>query len=399
MTEHATLSVKAHKKTTIAFYAPLKSPLHPTPSGDRKIARLFIKALEHADFDVVLASNLRSFDKSGDNKRQHRLINIAQRQAHNLIKRWAKHNIKPSAWFSYHLYYKAPDLIGPIVCQALQIPYIVAEASWSAKRATGPWALYHQHVDKALQFASKVVCINPIDKIALDQYYSKRLTSPVNSLNAFIDTPPLAVSAQNSVCQKQIIAQQFDLDADKPWLIAIAMMREGDKFHSYTLLQQVINRLEDQYQLLIVGNGKKLKQVSKLFAHLPHVKFAGLLNNEQTLSILPHFDILLWPAVNEAIGMIFLEAQQAGVTVIAGNYGGVSSVIKHQHSGLLINNTSTDTLTDEMHLALSELLSNHTELNRLQTNAKSYVEQTHSLNSAASTLKAVINQSQQDTIR
>jgi glycosyltransferase involved in cell wall biosynthesis len=400
MTKYVALPDQQLNTKSIAFYAPLKSPSHAIPSGDRKIARLFIKALEHADFDVILASNLRSFDKFGDSNRQQRMIKIAKKKAHILIKNWAKKNIKPCAWFSYHLYYKAPDLIGPIVCQQLKIPYIVAEASWAEKRATGPWALYHQHVDKALKLASKVICINPIDKIALDHYYAKRLTSPVNSLNAFIDdSPPLAVSRHDSISQKQLIAQQFGLDASKPWLIAIAMMREGDKFHSYTLLQQVINKLDSHYQLLIVGDGKKFKQVSKLFCHLKQVKFAGLLNNQRILSILPHFEILLWPAVNEAIGMIFLEAQQAGVTVIAGKYGGVSSVIKHQYSGLLIDNSSTDKLIDEMHIATKDLLNNRIKLKKLQENATNYIAQTHSLASAANALKTVIKQSQQDMVR
>ena len=35
----------------------------------------------------------------------------------------------PAAWFTYHLYYKAPDWLGPDIARALAIPYLVAEAS------------------------------------------------------------------------------------------------------------------------------------------------------------------------------------------------------------------------------------------------------------------------------
>ena len=45
----------------IAFYAPLKSPRHPVPSGDRQMARLIVRALEKAGHQVSLASELRSF--------------------------------------------------------------------------------------------------------------------------------------------------------------------------------------------------------------------------------------------------------------------------------------------------------------------------------------------------
>ena len=45
---------------------------------------------------------------------------------------------RPDLWFTYHLYYKAPDLVGPLVAGALGIPYAVAEASVAHKRAGKP---------------------------------------------------------------------------------------------------------------------------------------------------------------------------------------------------------------------------------------------------------------------
>ena len=32
----------------VAFYAPLKPPDHPVPSGDRRVAQLFLQALRFA---------------------------------------------------------------------------------------------------------------------------------------------------------------------------------------------------------------------------------------------------------------------------------------------------------------------------------------------------------------
>ena len=34
----------------VAFYAPMKAPDHPAPSGDRTMARLLLKALVKAGF-------------------------------------------------------------------------------------------------------------------------------------------------------------------------------------------------------------------------------------------------------------------------------------------------------------------------------------------------------------
>ncbi len=44
----------------IAFYAPLKAPDHPVPSGDRTIARLLIAALKRGGAKVEVASRIRA---------------------------------------------------------------------------------------------------------------------------------------------------------------------------------------------------------------------------------------------------------------------------------------------------------------------------------------------------
>lgn len=389
-------------KIGIAFYAPLKSPLHPTPSGDRKIARLFIQALEQGGYHVELASQLRSFDKKGDSQRQQRLITLAKKEAIRIMRRWQKQGFSPQVWFSYHLYYKAPDLIGPIICQALNIPYIVAEASWAEKRASGAWALYHQQVAIGLKLASKVVCINPRDKIALNDFYSLRPQGSRDllvSLNAFIDdltvnddnlsidtanTPSLSKKMPNR--QKQRLADQYDLDSNLPWLITIAMMRSGDKYHSYLQLSAVVASLQQPYQLLIIGDGVMQANVRALFAQHQQVKFAGALENSQIQQLLPYFELLVWPAINEALGMIFLEAQQAGVAVVAGEQGGVNSIVNNKITGVLVDAYDSNAMS----ATIDRLLSEPAQLNRMQQAAKLYVAQHHSITASALQLNHLI---------
>ena len=45
----------------IAFYAPLKPPDHPVPSGDRQMARQLISALEAKGNIITIPSHLRSY--------------------------------------------------------------------------------------------------------------------------------------------------------------------------------------------------------------------------------------------------------------------------------------------------------------------------------------------------
>ena len=49
----------------VAFYAPMKPPGHPVPSGDRRMARAFMALLDDLGHEVELASRLRTFDRDG----------------------------------------------------------------------------------------------------------------------------------------------------------------------------------------------------------------------------------------------------------------------------------------------------------------------------------------------
>ncbi len=62
----------------IAFYAPLKSPNHPVPSGDRQMARLLIAALRLAGHSVEIASELRSFSATPEAGGREQLAALAQ---------------------------------------------------------------------------------------------------------------------------------------------------------------------------------------------------------------------------------------------------------------------------------------------------------------------------------
>src|SRR5437870_1402861 len=125
----------------IAFYAPLKPPDHPVPSGDRRVGQLFLAALRLAGHQPALASRFRSYEGRGDPLRQARLAALGRGLADRFLRRCREvPESTPELWFTYHLYHKAPDWLGPTIAGALDIPYLVAEASDAPKQALGPWA-------------------------------------------------------------------------------------------------------------------------------------------------------------------------------------------------------------------------------------------------------------------
>ena len=160
---------------------------------------------------------------------------------------------RPAAWFTYHLYYKAPDWLGPELSHALAIPYLVAEASLAGTRAGGPHAAGHEAAIAAVRAASRLFVINPADREGLAPFVD--LPSRFVELPAFLDLAGHG-PGNDRATQRHRLAERHGLAADVPWLLSVAMMRPGDKLASYEILGRALGLLPDRaWQLLVVGDG------------------------------------------------------------------------------------------------------------------------------------------------
>jgi glycosyltransferase involved in cell wall biosynthesis len=351
----------------IAFYAPMKPPNHPVPSGDRQMARLLVKALRHAGHTVDLASELRSYCAEPDDAHYDRIETQAAAEVDRLGREWVSGG--PDLFFTYHPYYKAPDLLGPRIAQIFGIPYVTAEASYSTRRNVGRWAATQATVADAVSLASANICFTERDRMGLEQSIPG---ARLERLPPFIEIGDAGPSA---------------LPADR--LIAVAMMRPGDKMASYRMLARALARLIDlPWTLSIVGDGPCRPQVEAEFAALPRkrTEWLGELPHPDVMKAVSQAGLYVWPGFGEAFGLAYLEAQAAGLPVVAQAVAGVPEVVKDGETGLLSAADDIGAYAD----AIRRLLLDDGLRGRLGEAARRFVAEDRSLPAAAARLEQIL---------
>jgi len=368
----------------IAFYAPMKPPDHPTPSGDRYIAGLLIDALNLAGFNVELASRLRSWEGKGDPRRQKEIQDRGLKKAKQLIGHYKMLPLaqRPHCWFTYHLYHKAPDWIGPEVCNALSIPYLVAEASVSPRQADGAWRPGYRASLRAIRRADAVFCLNPIDAVEV-----KTVAAPnteIIGLTPFLESsPPL----RNKAALRHRIAVERHIDPHQYWLLCVAMMRRGSKAESYLLLADALRQVERKdRQLLIIGDGPAGERIKRAFQPCADIHFLGRQEKNHVRQYMTASDLFIWPAIKEAFGMAILESLACGLPVIAGRSGGIDRIVEHKRTGILINDINGADLAAQ----IDRLLASPDRLSAMSAQSRKKFLAYHTIEKGAETLKKTV---------
>lgn len=272
------------------------------------MARALLAALAAGGATTEVASRFQSRDGQGDPDRQKQLVQEAQGEIARLVARGER--AKWRVWLTYHNYYKAPDLLGPAVAAALEIPYAIVEASRATKRLNGPWAAFAQVSEAACDAACTIFHVTAHDAEALhrDAPKSQRLIQ----LRPFL---PVAELPPES--------------AGTGPMLSVGMMRAGAKAASYAIIAETLHHLDAlDWRLDVIGDGPARPEVERLMAPFgARVRLLGALSEPELAAHYGRASLLFWPGVNEAFGMVYLEAQAAGVPVVAQDRPGLRDVL------------------------------------------------------------------------
>lgn len=369
----------------IGFYAPLKPPDHSAPSGDRRMARLLITALQGMGHQVTVISELRSYNRDGDAAREADTRKQGEKEVERLAVAWqAEPARRPDLLFTYHVYHKAADYLGPALKSRFGLPYVIAEPSVAPKKQNGPWAAGYAQAGAAIRAADALLAITTLDRACLSAFAG---AAKVQHLPPFLDPTPFALAASNRDGNRRAIASEFQLALESPWLLAVGMMRAGDKLASYRRLADMLSLTPDlPLQMIVVGNGPERAAIETAFERSQtKTIFAGQLNATELADFYSASDLYVWPAVNEAYGMALLEAQAAGLPVLSVNSRGVPDIVRHGETGWLTEDDSAAALAE----ALRDLLLHPEHCAAMSRAAMAHVARHLSMTAAQEKLAAI----------
>ncbi|QRM53879.1 glycosyltransferase family 4 protein [Sinorhizobium sp. BG8] len=354
----------------IAFYSPLKSPRHPVPSGDRLMARQIVGILQSAGHELEVASEFRSFSPSLTAGEWQGLLDGSHKEKDRLAEAWEA-AAPPDLWFTYHPYYKAPDLIGPDLCRRFSIPYVTAECSYSQRRNQGFHAKTQDLLLQGLELAAVNICFTARDRAGLEA------AAPGA---AFATLPPFIDSAR---------FLERPLASGDGRLVAVAMMRSGDKFDSYVALAKALAEISHlPWTLSVVGDGQRREEVKALYSRFApdRIEWQGEKTPDEIAEVFSASSIYVWPGHGEAYGLAYLEAQASGLPVVAERTAGVSEVVRNGETGFLTPERDTTAYA----AAIAGLLTNSERRRSMAEAARRFVGEERSLAPATARLAEIL---------
>ena len=351
----------------ICFYAPFKPLGHAHPSGDLVTAAGIFDYLVKGGHQVLTASTLRCRWLYWKPWLWPRLL----WERKQVIRQFS--TIPVDLWFTYHSYYKAPDLLGPSASKKMKIPYVIFQGIYSTKRRRQFKTRPGFYLNKAALLAADHVFTNKkVDLINLQRLISdERVTYVAPGLN------PEEFTFDSQA--RDELRRKWCPD-DEPVIFSAAMFRPDVKTRGLKWVIRAcgeLGRSGHQFQLVIAGDGKERKILQKLAAEqLPgRVRFVGKIPRLELYRYYSAADLFVFPGIGESLGMVFLEAQACGLPVVAFDNAGVPEAVQDQKTGFLVPMHAMEPFVD----AVKRLLNDRGLRRQMGQAAKSYVRSTRNL--------------------
>ena len=180
-------------------------------------------------------------------------------------------------------------------------------------------------------FTDKIISLTELEKKDLIKYKITK-DSKLEYVHTAVEVPEKVSAEDKIVCRKKINLGNDD--------VVVGMVGRIEPIKGVDLFIDSVLSLCSEFsrlKIVLIGEGSlrlKLEEKIKKAYYSDQIMFMGWRDDVNCL--MPVFDILVLPSLNEAVGLVLIEAQAAGVPVIATRVGGIPEAIDDGKSGILV---------------------------------------------------------------
>ena len=252
-----------------------------------------------------------------------------------------------------HSYFAIPSgLAGLLIAKALGIPHLLTIIGGDIYDPTKPLSPHRHRIFKSvvatvLAHSDRIVAISQDVKQRAQDHYTVR--KPIEVINLGLTKASLATSAGNGHKTKAA-------EPDNEFIMVTVgrlVKRKGiDTFlHSLSLLPN------PNYRAIVIGEGPERAMLQPLAHKLGldgKVEFTGFISEDRKCRYLSQASAFVLPSVHEGLGLVYLEAMQWGLPVIAGNVGGQNDFLTNGETGFLVDPGNPQELAGKITLLMQD---------------------------------------------
>lgn len=258
-----------------------------------------------------------------------------------------------------HIWNPASGRYGLLTAQRLNIPYIITEHDPFELPPFKNWIK-----EKLIKDTRKIIAISEKNKELLSRLYPS-LKDKIITIHNGIDTTWFASQLLSfSPLEKEKYREQiFEVEERSPKagtelttpiITTIAELHPRKGLMYLLKACNILAKKDFTFKCTIIGEGEQRKEIESFIKTHQLEKSIKLLGRRHDIPhLLAASDVFVLPSLNEAFGLVLLEAMMAGLPIIGTNNGGIPEIIEDRKNGILVPPKDAEALADSIEEILS----------------------------------------------
>lgn len=283
-----------------------------------------------------------------------------------------------------HIWNPASGRYAYMAAKAMKTPLLTTEHDPFVLSALKNWIK-----KKLIKNISHLIAVSEKNRELLEKNYPtlKGKTSVVQNgidLTAFESQLSTFTKEDREKLREEI----FKVSEKTSVIIAVAELHPRKGLLYLLEAAQKIQEKNQDFKIIIVGTGAQKKLLEKKIKKLGLEREVSLLGYQHNIPhLLAASEIFVLPSLNEAFGLVLLEAMAANLPIVATKNGGIPEIITNNVTGLLVPPAESS----ELAYAILRLLNNKDLAHRLAQEGHKLVKKMFNVQDMVKKTEAIYN--------